>query len=320
MNRTANQILGIDTSNYKTSVAVVDSQKRILCDLRELLHVKQGERGLRQSDALFQHLRNLPELLKEALSEGRNEKIRAVCSSDRPRPREDSYMPVFRAGIGFGQAVAAALGVPHYTASHQEGHIEAVRAYSEFSKRDAFLCYHLSGGTCELLKVESGSLARIGGSKDLSMGQVLDRIGVKMGMRFPAGESLDQIAIRAKESSRELTGIPSDGLFFNLSGIETQCGGKLEERMGAGSETESLIRELFDKLANILITITEKAAKETGLDGVLFVGGVASSRYVREKLERHFQKGGIKAVFGRPELSQDNAVGAALLGGRTVWR
>ena len=179
--------MGIDTSNYKTSVAVVDSEKKILCDLRKLLRVKQGERGLRQSDALFQHLENLPPLLEEALSDGRNRDIRAVCTSDRPRPVEGSYMPVFKAGIGFGQAVAAALQVPHYMFSHQEGHIEAIRAYSQFAEKEAFLCYHLSGGTCELLKVEPGSLTKIGGSKDLSMGQVLDRVGVKMGFSFPAG-------------------------------------------------------------------------------------------------------------------------------------
>ena len=127
--------------------------------------LKQGERGLRQSDALFQHLENLPPLLEEALSDGRNRDIRAVCTSDRPRPVEGSYMPVFKAGIGFGQAVAAALQVPHYMFSHQEGHIEAIRAYSQFAEKEAFLCYHLSGGTCEHLKVEPGSLTKIGGCK-----------------------------------------------------------------------------------------------------------------------------------------------------------
>lgn len=312
--------MGIDTSNYKTSVAVVDSGKKILCDLRKLLCVKQGERGLRQSDALFQHLENLPILLEKALSDGRSQDICAVCSSDRPRPVEGSYMPVFKAGIGFGQAVAAALQVPHYRFSHQEGHIEAIRAYSKFAEKEAFLCYHLSGGTCELLKVEPGCITKIGGSKDLSMGQVLDRIGVKMGFSFPAGERLDNIALSAGTSSRELKRIPSDGLWFNLSGIETQCGRKLEEIRKTGTDQECLVREMFDKFVRILMEITEKAAKETGMDSVLFAGGVSSSRYVRQSLEQHFEHSPIAITFGRPELSQDNAIGTALLGGRRIWR
>ena len=312
--------MGIDTSNYKTSVAVVDSEKKILCDLRKLLRVKQGERGLRQSDALFQHLENLPPLLEEALSDGRTRDIRAVCTSDRPRPVEGSYMPVFKAGIGFGQAVAAALQVPHYRFSHQEGHIEAIRAYSQFAEKEAFLCYHLSGGTCELLKVEPGSLTKIGGSKDLSMGQVLDRVGVKMGFSFPAGESLDHMAVSAESPSQDLKKIPADGLWFNLSGIETQCGRKLEELRKNETGQESLVRELFDKFVKILIEITEKAADETGLDSVMFAGGVSSSRYVRRRLEQYFERSSIEIAFGRPELSQDNAVGTALLGGRRIWR
>lgn len=320
MNQTANLILGIDTSNYKTSVAVVDSEKKIRCDLRKLLRVKQGERGLRQSDALFQHLENLPALLEEAFADGRADDICAVCSSDRPRPVKGSYMPVFKAGMGFGQAVAAALQVPYYTCSHQEGHIEAIRAFSEYPRRESFLCYHLSGGTSELLEVRPEGLKIIGGTKDLSFGQVLDRIGVRMGMRFPAGEELDRIALSAKVSSRNLKKIPSEGLYFNLSGIETQCRRRLEVLEEEGKRTEPLVRELFDRMVNILIEVTETAAAETGLDCVLFAGGVSSSRYVRQRLEAHFGASPLSVAFGRPELSQDNAVGTALLGGKKVWR
>lgn len=78
-------ILGIDTSNYKTSIAVIDHKKHIICDLRRFLTVKQGERGLRQSDALFQHIQNLPELMEEMrrMFDGR---IDAVACSFRPPP------------------------------------------------------------------------------------------------------------------------------------------------------------------------------------------------------------------------------------------
>ena len=101
-------ILGIDTSNYKTSIAVIDHKKHIICDLRRFLTVKQGERGLRQSDALFQHIQNLPELMEEMrrMFDGR---IDADACSFRPRPEAGSYMPVFLAGSGFAKAAGIVL-------------------------------------------------------------------------------------------------------------------------------------------------------------------------------------------------------------------
>lgn len=314
--------MGIDTSNYKTSVAVVDREGHILCDLRTLLKVKQGERGLRQSDALFQHIENLPQLLEEALAGGRAEQIGAVAFSRRPRAVEGSYMPVFKAGIGFGRAAAAALQVPYFDFSHQEGHIEAIRTYGSFRDRESFLCYHLSGGTCELLQAERENLRIIGGSKDLSFGQAIDRVGVKLGMQFPAGEEMDRSAQRAAAASRHLKKIPRDGLYFNLSGIETQCSRKAEQLRaeGAAEETDALVRELFDKIIRILIEVTEEARDKTGIHDVMFTGGVSSSQYISKKLKEHFRGTSICVDFGNQELSQDNAVGIALLGGKKIWQ
>ena len=324
MNKSKDCILGIDTSNYKTSAAIVDAEGTILCDLRKLLKVKQGERGLRQSDALFQHIENLPEMLAEALSQDFAGRIGAVACSARPRPIEGSYMPVFKAGIGFGQAVAAALQVPYYTFSHQEGHIESIRAYSEFCKIEQFLCYHLSGGTCELLKVGQDKIEIIGGSKDLSFGQAIDRVGVKAGMAFPAGEEMDRHALLADKPSKLLKRIPSDGLYFNLSGIETQCSRQMEEVIGqkrTEEELSALIRELFDKITDILIEISTRAAEKTSINNIMFTGGVSSSKYISGRLKDYFnRKQGIKIEFGRQELSQDNAVGIALLGGKNLWQ
>lgn len=322
MNHKQDCILGIDTSNYKTSVAVIRKDKEILCDLRTLLRVKQGERGLRQSDALFQHLENLPDLIQRALGQGLRERIAAVACSQRPRPVENSYMPVFKAGLGFGKAVSEAMGVPFYRFSHQEGHIEAVRVYSSFDQISDFLCYHLSGGTCELLQVNGTQIKKIGGSKDLSFGQVLDRIGVKLGMAFPAGEEMDLRAQSAKVSSNCLKRIPADGLFFNLSGIETQCSRQIDKSEAEGrltEDTDGLIQELFDRILQILIKVTKEACRETSIKHILFTGGVSSSRYISSRLEPELKKTGLFCEFGDQTLSQDNAVGIALLGGRQLW-
>lgn len=329
MNEKTECVLGIDTSNYKTSAAVVDRDCNILWDLRTLLKVKQGERGLRQSDALFQHMGNLPQLLEHIFNgcAAPNAQIRAVAFSERPRPVEGSYMPVFKAGISFGRTAAAALQVPCFGFSHQEGHIEAIKAYSGFGDKERFLCYHLSGGTCELLEVSQGKIRIIGGSKDLSFGQTIDRIGVKLGMSFPAGEEMDRWALAAECASGYLKKIPRDGLYFNLSGLETQCSRQAESLLaehGDGAyrqeQQKALIRELFDKITRILIEITEAAAKDSNIRDVMFTGGVSSSQYISRRLKEHFQKTSVCVEFGKQEFSQDNAVGIALLGGKKLWR
>ena len=138
----ADCVLGIDTSNYKTSVAVIDAAGNIVCDHRQLLKVKQGERGLRQSDALSQHVMNLPELVRKCFTDIDPDRIRAVACSDKPRPVEGSYMPVFLAGESFARSLAAAMNIDCVPFSHQEGHIEAIKAYSELSNSEKFLACH----------------------------------------------------------------------------------------------------------------------------------------------------------------------------------
>lgn len=323
-------VLGIDTSNYKTSAAVIDADGNIVCDHRQLLRVKQGERGLRQSDALFQHVENLPGLIKKCFEEADPAMIRAVACSDKPRPVDGSYMPVFKAGTGMAESLAAALQVPLYRFSHQEGHIEAIKSGTPMETEFRFLCYHLSGGTCELLKVTEEGIEIIGGSKDISFGQVIDRVGVKLGMPFPAGEYMDAAALEAASSTKLLKKVSRDGLWFNLSGIETQCGRQAEKIMEAEGNAHAaapLIREVMDRLARLLIEVTEAACEETSIYKVMFTGGVASSKYISGILKQHFgesgksgnSNSGISIEFGKQTLSQDNAVGIALLGGKKVW-
>lgn len=305
--QTSDLILGIDTSNYKTSVAITDRDGNVVCDCRELLRVKNGERGLRQSEALFQHINIIPELIEKAMKNNTGASIGAVSVATRPRPVEGSYMPVFKAGESIGRSIASSLGVDLFEFSHQEGHIEAVKFYSKFNKEDEFLCYHLSGGTCELLKIKNGEIEIIGGSKDISFGQLIDRIGVGLGLNFPAGEELDKRA--ANECKSDIfKRIEADGLWFNLSGIETKAARNLDE--------PGLVPELFERISELLIRVTEKAVRETKINNVIFTGGVAESRYLRSAICNKFDG---NVVFGKNNLSSDNAVGISLLGGKRLW-
>lgn len=325
-------ILGIDTSNYKTSIAVIDENKSIICDLRRFLEVKQGEKGLRQSDALFQHIKNIPELMEQLRQDVDNNykkyghfenKIKAISYSSKPRPVEGSYMPVFLAGESFARSLGATLDIPVYAFSHQEGHIEAIREYSVFKNTDRFLACHFSGGTTELLSVNTNDIGYdieiVGGSDDISFGQVIDRAGVLMGMKFPAGEELDNIAVNTAGSTQLLTPVKVKNARLNLSGIDTQI-----KRIISSKATENipdeLIREIFEKLADAIVKMLIQASEKTSLDKILMAGGVSSSRFIRNRIRSRLEASGIHAEFDNLGLAQDNAVGTALLGGKALWR
>ena len=313
-------ILGIDTSNYTTSLAITDINGTIAADVRKLLAVRQGERGLRQSHALFQHMENLPDMLLLLLGEIDKDRIGAIAASNRPRPVEGSYMPVFKAGVNYGTVMAASLGVPLFEFSHQEGHLEAVLHGSSLSGENEYLAYHLSGGTCELLHVRTGTMQILGGTKDLSFGQVIDRIGVELGMGFPAGKEMDLIALHRRDKLGEkpalMKKIPIDGFDINLSGLETQCRREIEK----GTEPNQLIYELFLKMSSCLCRLTEKAVTETGCRRILFTGGVTASRFIRNEISDRFHDKDWSIVFGDPALSSDNAVGISFLGGEKLWQ
>ncbi len=317
--------LGIDTSNYKTSVAVTDREGRILADERILLTVPEGKRGLRQQEALFQHVENLPVLLEKVLPLCRGQEVRAVSVSTRPRPVEGSYMPVFLAGHGQARALAAAYGVPCFAFSHQEGHIEAARRYTDLKDSKRFCAFHFSGGTTEALLFEDGSLTNVGGSLDISFGQLLDRVGVALHAQFPAGEALDRVALTALTGRKPagLSDLPkireTDGT-INLSGIETKALRLVEERgYGSPEEAADLIAVLFYRIGEAMCALVKDLGDRCGTRDFLFSGGVSASAALRAMVERTLGRD-YHIIYSDPVLSSDNAVGIALLGGDAIWR
>lgn len=325
--------VGMDTSNYTTSAAAADENGNIVAQARRLLKVKEGERGLRQSDALFQHVVNMPEMMAQlmesvradAAARGVKYEICAAAASTRPRPVEGSYMPVFLAGKGAAESLSAALDIPFYEFSHQEGHIAAVCGADDPDRE--FLSFHLSGGTGEILKVKCCMpLGIVGGIRDLSFGQVLDRVGVAAGLQFPAGAELDRMAcaykndVSIKFSSRGklmvedavMKPVHIDGAYADLSGIETQA----LQAVKKGTPLERLAPELFYHISEALVRMVSAAADAEHLDTVVFAGGVSASSFIREELERRLPEHGVNVVFGERELSSDNACGIAMLGMR----
>jgi N6-L-threonylcarbamoyladenine synthase len=287
----------------------------LIADARKPLEVPPGGRGLRQSEALFQHVQNLPGLLESLGMKDRN--IDAVAASVRPRPAEGSYMPVFTAGAGFARAVAVTLGVPFFETSHQEGHIAAGLFSLGREPSNPFLAFHISGGTTEILcaepKAAGYDLKIVGSTKDLHAGQVIDRVGVALGLSFPAGPALEKLAAQyGGNGNPGMLPIKASvtGADCSLSGAESAA----QRLIASGAEPAQVAFEVQRCLAGAFASMAIEASRQTGLKGLLVIGGVAANGYIRSSMKEMLGNEGIEVLFAKNPFSSDNAVGVAAIG------
>ena len=300
--------LGIDTSCYTTSVALLDRAGSLAGEARRILQVKAGRRGLQQSEMVFQHTRNLPELMEDVCSS--SFEIIGIGVSTRPRPLEDSYMPAFLVGLGLARSLAAVSEIPLWQISHQENHLEAGLWSAQGPDTDRFLLLHASGGTTDLLlaaKRADGTyeLTQVGGSKDLHAGQFIDRVGVAMGLQFPAGPAVERLAATAQGFIELPVSVRQGDV--NLSGPATAALRKLE----AGAEPAALAAGVQYALAETFVRMIRNVAAQKEVFDVLLVGGVASNAYIRSHIIEKLAKRRIKVWIPASRFSPDNAAGCA---------
>lgn len=182
-----------------------------------------------------------------------------------------------------------------------------------------FLALHLSGGTTEILSCSQGELTLLGGSLDLHAGQLVDRTGVYMHLPFPAGPSLEKLAVAAYENggAKGLLGVSIKGVSCCMAGAEN----KIVRWLESGEMThEQIALEVYDFLSRTIERMIEAACEQTGCRQALLAGGVVSSALLRELLLARAKKRRLHCSlhFARPELSGDNAVGVALLGAQML--
>ncbi len=301
-------ILGLDTSNYTTSCAIYNSEENSVVNLGKLLPVKEGERGIRQSDAVFHHVNQIAPLLSQLLKD--NIKIDAVCASTTPRPQPGSYMPCFTVGESVAQSLTAALNVPFFETSHQQGHIMAALFSAECLELigEPFLAFHVSGGTTEAILVTPSeeniiNCEIVAETLDLNAGQLIDRIGVKMGLKFPCGKELEKLALEYGKLPK-VKAVLKD---FNccLSGFEN----KLCDMYEKGTWKFEVAAYSLSYVEATISAMTQKLLEKYGKLPVVYAGGVMSNSIIRKSLESKFG-----AHFAKPEFSCDNAAGVSLIG------
>lgn len=299
------ETLGIDTSNYTTSAALY--KDGTISQQKMLLPVKQGELGLRQSDAVFHHVQQLPTVLETLLLE--KTAVRAVGASDRPRDLAGSYMPCFTVGFGTAKAISLSLGIPFFSFSHQAGHIAAAlySAHKLELLHQKFIAFHVSGGTTEAVLVTSNAntifdVQIIAQSLDLKAGQAVDRVGAMLGLAFPSGKALEALAINTDTQYKIKPSLR--GADCSLSGIENQCKGMLDN----GKPKEEIAAYCLQSIISVLDAMAAVLSNQYSGLPLLFAGGVMSNSIIRDKLTQKYS-----AFFAAPEFSADNAAGIAIL-------
>lgn len=303
-------IIGIDTSCYTTSVAAVGMDGKLIADVRGLLPVEKGARGVSQSQAFFSHVSQISRIAHELYDKADKKCVKGVCASARPRPLPGSYMPVFLVGENVGRIIADTLSVPFASTSHQEGHLAAALWSCEKNLDERFLAVHLSGGTSEILqaqKQKGGFLIDILGGSDLAAGQFVDRVGVALGLPFPAGPHLEKLAATATEKIKLPVSVR--GCEISFSGPESAA----SRLVAKGVQPAALAAAVFTSISEALALAIGEAAKRSGLRQVLLGGGVAANSYIRDSLPQKLA-GIAEIYFAEARYAGDNAVGAALLG------
>ena len=301
-------VIGIDTSNYTTSIAFFDGIGGENCS--KLLPVKQGELGLRQSDAVFAHIKSLPELSGRLFSHVKAAEISAVGVSTRPRAVEGSYMPCFMVGYSHAKMLSELLRVPLIAVSHQQGHVAASlwsAGHPELMDQP-HLAWHLSGGTTELLLVEpegkNVKCTKIGGTTDISAGQLIDRTGQLLQLPFPSGKHID--ALSKEAAMQETFKVKCNNMEFSLSGVQNKVQ-QFHEKNCIPAETAAYALRC---VAKAVYLASEQALKAYPGLRIVFSGGVASNSMLREVIKP------LNPIFSEPQYSTDNAMGVAVLAHR----
>lgn len=301
--------LGVDTSNYTTSLACFDTASNSIIQKKKLLPVAKGQLGLRQADAVFHHTVQLPQLFEQLSAACELDRVSAVGVSVKPSGEERSYMPCFLSGISAATAFAAAKSCTLHRFSHQQGHIAAALYSADRLDllSDRFIAFHVSGGTTQALLVEPDEAeickaTLIASSLDLKAGQAVDRVGVMLGLDFPAGKALDTLACQCEERFKIKPVLR--GADCSLSGVENKCKKMLE----CGEPHERVARFCIEYICAALDGMADALLKEYGMLPLLFSGGVMSNSIISQRLTEKYS-----ALFAAPEFSCDNAAGIAVL-------
>ena len=308
------RVLGIETSCDETGVAVYDDAGGLLAHAvhtQTAIHAEFG--GVVPELASRDHVRRLPRLVRHVLdaSGSRSADIDAVAYTAGP-----GLVGALLVGTAFGRSLARAWGVPALGVHHMEGHLLAPMLEPD-PPAFPFLALLVSGGHTQLVGVDAvGSYRILGESVDDAAGEAFDKVATLLGLPYPGGPALANLALRGDPGRfrfpRPMTDRP--GLDFSFSGLKTFAlntlkDGERDERFRA-----DVARAFEDAVVDTLLIKCRRALRATGLPALIVSGGVGANRRLRAALAGMAREEGATVSYPRPELCTDNGAMIAYAG------
>ena len=286
-------ILAVESSCDETSVAVLKNEKELLSNIiasQVESHKRFG--GVVPEVASRHHVEVVTLCIKDALSEAgiTAEQIDAVAVTYGP-----GLVGALLVGMAAAKAFAWAHGLPLIPVNHMAGHLMAAREVQELEY--PLLALLVSGGHTELVYVsEPGNYKIVGETRDDAVGEAYDKVGRVMGLTYPAGREIDELAHKGKDVydfPRAM--IKEDHLEFSFSGLKSAF---INLHHNAEQKGDVLIKEdlcasFQAAVLDILLAKTKKALERYPVKTLVVAGGVAANQGLRERLAEEITDVGV---------------------------
>ena len=309
-------ILGIESSCDETAAAVVKNGREILSNVINSqvdFHKKYG--GVVPEIASRKHIENIDYVIDEALERANVTfgDIDAIAVTSGP-----GLVGALLVGVSSAKALAFALGKPLVPVNHIRGHISAnFVAFKDLMP--PFVCLVASGGHSHIVKVSDYTEFEIlGRTRDDAAGEAFDKIARVLGLGYPGGPLIDELAKQGDENAVHFPRVRIDreSLDFSFSGVKTAVINHIHKAEQRGEEINraDIAASFQNAVTDVLCEHTIEGALKCGVKTVALAGGVAANSALRKKMTEMCEKVGISVLYPPPVLCTDNAVMIASCG------
>ncbi|HJP05378.1 MAG: tRNA (adenosine(37)-N6)-threonylcarbamoyltransferase complex transferase subunit TsaD [Chromatiales bacterium] len=312
------QVLGIETSCDETGVAVFDSERGLLAHrLYSQVPLHQHYGGVVPELASRDHIRKLLPLVDQALGDARTTTgdLDGVAYTAGP-----GLIGALLVGGTVAEGLALGWGIPAVPVHHMEAHLLAA-LLEEPAPGFPFVALLVSGGHTMLVDVVApGEYRVLGQTLDDAAGEAFDKTAKLLGLPYPGGPALAELATRGKPGRFDLPRpmLKKPGLEFSFSGLKTAVMLTVKEIEAAGPLDESdkadLAKSFEEAIVDTLVAKSVRAIEATGYSGLVIAGGVGANRSLRTELREALRKTGGEVYYPSPELCTDNGAMVAHAG------
>ena len=307
-------VLGVETSCDDTAAALLQDGHAILANVvssQDHVHGPYG--GVVPELASRQHIKNVMPIVDGALRQ-------AGATLKDVDGMAVTYGPglvgSLLVGLSLVKGISFRSGIPYVGVNHLEAHLLAI--HLEHDVKFPYIALLVSGGHTLLYRVNAVSqYVYLGGTRDDAAGEAYDKVAKMMGLGYPGGRIIDQLAQTGKASAIRFprAKIKSRAYEFSFSGIKTAVWHYLKGHAEESLEQSADIAASFQEaVADMLVWPTVKAATANSVEHIVLSGGVAANSRLRSKMKEEAAAAGLSVFYPAPKFCTDNGAMIALAG------